>query len=164
MSDDYSKSIYDDCDYLNFVFKEGLRFDDPVIESFTYHAIEDCELTGVKVSKGDRFHINVQYAHYNPEQWHRPEEFLPERFDPSNELFYKPGTKEVRHPKAYIPFTFGTRSCLGQTLARLELKVLLCRLLTKVELEINPELLWNEKLRYNILEGRHLFGKITSKK
>ena len=157
------KSICDECDYLNFVLKESLRIHSPVVQSLTYKPLEDCEICGVKLCKGDRIEINTQFPHYNPEQWHRPEEFLPERFDPQNELFYKPGTNELRHPKAFIPFTFGKRNCLGQTLARLELKVLLCRFLTKVEFEINPELMANGKLRYSILEGRHLYGKITNK-
>ena len=161
---DQFKSVYNECDYLNFVIKEGLRMDAPAIESITYHAVEDCELTGVKICKGDRLEINNQYPHYNPEQWHRPEEFLPERFDPSNELFYKPGTKESRHPKSYIPFTFGTRNCLGQTLAKLELKVLLCRFLTKFDFEIKDEIMQNDKCRFHILDGSHLYGRITNKK
>ena len=158
------KSIYDESDYLNYVIKESQRIDNPVIVSITYQALEDCEVTGVKISKGDRLEFNIQHSHYNPEQWHRPEEFLPERFDPQDELFFKPGTNEPRHPKSYIPFTFGPRNCLGQSLAKLELKVLLCRFLTKVDFEVRQDQIENDKWRYHILEGRHLYGKITNKK
>ena len=158
------KTAYDQSDYLNYVMKESQRIDNPTIASITYQAVEDCEITGVQISKGDRLEMNIMHTHHNPEQWHRPEEFLPERFDPHDELFFKPGTKEVRHPKSYIPFIFGPRNCLGQSLARMELKVLLCRFLTTVEFEIKDELMQNSKLRYHVLEGRHLYGKITSKK
>ena len=158
------KSIYDESDYLNYVIKETLRMDSPVVASLPYLAVENCEIAGVKIPKGQPVELNVQSPHYNPDQWHRPEEFLPERFDPQNELFYKPGTNEPRHPKSYHPFTFGLRNCLGQTLARIELKVLLCRFLTKVDFEVKQEQIENEKWRYHILEGRHLYGKITNKK
>ena len=159
--DEY-KTIYNECDYLTFVLKESLRVDSPAIEGIPYLTVKDCELAGVKISKGERVGISIAYPHYDPEQWQKPEEFLPERFDPENDLFYKPGTKESRHPKSYIPFTFGIRNCLGQTLAKLELKVLLSRFLTKVEYEIKDELIEND-YRYNLLDGRHLFGKITKK-
>lgn len=100
------------------------------------------------------------FPHYNLEQWHRPEEFLPERFDPNNsELFFKPGTTELRHPKSFIPFTFGPRNCLGQTLARLELKVLLSRFLTRVDYKIKDDQMEND-YRYSIMEARHLYGEI----
>ena len=157
------KSIYDECDYLNYVLKESLRLDPPVIHSLTYKPVEDCEICGVKIFKGDRIEINTQFPHYNPEQWHRPEEFLPERFDPQDALFFKPGTTELRHPKSLAPFTFGSRNCLGQTLAKLEIKVLLCRFLTKLDFEIQDSLLQNDKLRYNITDGRHLYGTIINK-
>ena len=157
------KSIYNECDYLNFVLKESLRIDSPIAETISYEAVKDCEITGVKIPKGEKVGINIAYPHYDPKQWQRPEEFLPERFDPEDKLFYKPGTKENRHPKSLIPFTFGMRNCLGQTLAKLELKVLLSRFLTKVEYEIKDELVQND-YRYNVFDGRHLYGKITKKK
>ena len=158
------KTIYDESDYLNYVIKESQRIDNPVIASIIYQAVEDCEITGVKITKGDRLKMNMLYPHYNPEQWHRPEEFLPERFDPQNELFFKPGTKEARHPKSYFPFGFGPRICLGQILAKIELKVVLSRFLTKVDFEVRQEHMENDKWRYYIHEGRHLYGKITNKK
>ena len=160
---DQYKSKYEECDYLNYVAKEGLRYDPPAVFSIPYVALEDCEIANVKIPKGHKIEVNTVYSHYNPEQWHRPDEFIPERFDPESELFFKPGTKELRHPKSYIPFSFGPRNCLGQTLAKLELKVILSRFVSKVEYEINEELMIND-YRYNVIDGKHLYGKITSKK
>ena len=68
--------------------------------------------------------LNVRGAHLNPLQWHYPMTFKPERFDPNSPLFLAPGGKP-RSPYAYLPFTIGPRSCLGQTLALAEIKVLL---------------------------------------
>ena len=157
------KSIFNDCDYLNHVSKEAMRMDNATIQSVLYEVVEDCQITGVRLFKGEAIGMNIAYPHYDPNQWRRPEEFLPERFDPENELFYKPGTKEARHPKSFIPFTFGIRNCLGQTLAKLEVKVILARFLTKVEYEISKNDFENN-FRYSIYDVRSVFGTITSRK
>ena len=98
------KCVFNDCDYLNYVCKEAMRVDNSTIQSVLYEVLEECEITGVKLFKGESVGMNILYPHFDPNQWRRPEEFLPERFDPENELFYKPGSKEIRHPKSFIPF------------------------------------------------------------
>ena len=156
-------SIFNDCDYLNYVCKEAMRFDNATIQTPLYEVVEECEITGVKLFKGENIGINIAYPHYDPNQWRKPEEFLPERFDPENELFFKPGTNEIRHPKSFIPFSFGIRNCLGQILAKLEVKVILARFLTKVDYEISKNDSENN-FRYSVYDVRSLFGTIIPKK
>ena len=85
-----------------------------------------------------------------------PEEFIPERFDPENEYYFKPNSnkKEARDPKSYIPFSFGIRNCAGQTLAKLESRVILSRVLTTLKLDINEEQLnlKNNKIGYLLID------------
>ena len=107
--------------------------------------------------------INTIIPHHNNEEWHNPTEFIPERFDPESKYFFKPGTKESRDPKSYVPFTFGIRNCAGQTLAKLEAKVILSRIVTCVEYEIDKSLLENETARFNIFSQMTIKGKITKK-
>jgi cytochrome P450 len=58
--------------------------------------------------------IDMYHLHRNPKDWVRPEEFIPERFDPKSEFFLRAdGTK--RHPMAFGPFLGGKRVCLGKT-------------------------------------------------
>lgn len=54
--------------------------------------------------------------HRNPEQWQRPTEFLPERFDNSDPLSLTPDGQK-RHPLSFAPFFGGRRICLGKTFA-----------------------------------------------
>ncbi|KAK3372730.1 cytochrome P450 [Podospora didyma] len=66
--------------------------------------------------------IPALYAvHTNPEHWHDPFRFDPERWD-TNEV------KNDRHRAAYIPFATGARGCIGFNFALLEVKVLLSEL------------------------------------
>ncbi|KAI6776894.1 hypothetical protein HG530_000839 [Fusarium avenaceum] len=57
-------------------------------------------------------------AHHDPELWHRPGEFLPERFlitDPQDPLFPP--------PNGWRSFSAGPRNCIGQNLVYLEAKL-----------------------------------------
>lgn len=70
--------------------------------------------------------IPALYAiHTNPNVWRDPFRFDPDRWT----------TDEVknRHRCAYIPFTTGPRGCIGFNFALLEVKILLCELVTRYE-------------------------------
>ena len=68
--------------------------------------------------------------HKNPKEWQRPEEFLPDRFDPNSPLYLTPGGKK-RHIMSFIPWGSGKRICLGKTLAESQLKILITYLTQK---------------------------------
>ena len=109
--------------------------------------------------------ISLIYPSLNSEQWHEPAEFIPERFDPESEYFYKPsGKNEVRHPKAYHPFSYGLRNCPGQTLAKLQFKVLLTRIITKCEYELDKEVMDAAISRFSQFDNFKLSGMITKLK
>ncbi|KAJ4423726.1 hypothetical protein N0V82_001612 [Gnomoniopsis sp. IMI 355080] len=70
--------------------------------------------------------------HHDPRYWHEPERFLPERWLASpGDALYAGNTKG-----AWRPFEHGPRSCIGQTLALLELKIAL--VLTVREVHVVP--------------------------
>ena len=72
-----------------------------------------------------RIGIDIISAHYNSEEWIDPFRFIPERFDSTSKYFLKPNSTKSRSPYAFVPFSQGSRSCPEQTLAMLELKVIL---------------------------------------
>lgn len=60
-----------------------------------------------------------QAIHRDPAYWHRPDDFLPERWvAPDGHALYP-------NKGAYRPFSQGPRNCIGQELAMIEMKVIL---------------------------------------
>ena len=155
------KDIYENWDYLNYVIKETLRIDGPATQALLYNFKKDTTICGVPFSKGQKIYPNVLYSHYNPKEWHEPRSFIPERFDPESKYFFKPDTdNQARHPKSFIPFGFGPRNCMGQSLAKLEAKVVLSRILTTVDYEIDQDLLDNDYVSFSIISQFKLLGMI----
>ena len=106
--------IYD-CNYLSYVVAETLRLDASVPFSSRLTITEDVTLEcGYKLKQGHSFAIHIHYLHHNPSQWITPEEFIPERFDPTSPYYLTPDGKK-RHPMSYGPFLGGRRICLGKT-------------------------------------------------
>ena len=153
---DEIRDVIHNCDYLAYVIKESLRYDTPGPLTLTYKAFEDVTVRGVDIPKGQELTIGIYYNHFNPKQWHRPTEFLPERFDPESELFCKPGTKSRRHPKSFNSFSMGKRKCIGQSLAMLSAKVVIVRILTTINYDIIPDLLNREKACFDMFSATDL--------
>ena len=77
----------------------------------------------LRVKKGDRVRILNWALHTHSDQWQRPHEFLPERFDPESDLYLTPSGKK-RNPVCWVPFSSGKRICFGKTFAEANLKFL----------------------------------------
>ena len=146
--------------------KEGHRIDPPSNSTLAYYAKEDIEICGVKFSKGSLLEVNSLCNHYNSNEWQSPEKFIPERFDPESEHYYKPKLdsikKESRNPKSFIPFGFGIRNWAGQALARIESKIILSRIVSKIKYEIDKDLLDNDYARFCLLSNFDLKGKVVA--
>jgi cytochrome P450 family 110 len=69
----------------------------------------------------------IYLAHRRPDRWPAPEVFRPERF-----LGARPGAYD------FLPFGGGVRRCLGMAFALYEMKVVLARVLSSVELRLAP--------------------------
>jgi cytochrome P450 len=150
-------------DYLTYVVKETLRMDNSAYFSIKYIAKQDIQIKGVPLRKGTLISFNTLGHSFSHKQWQRPTEFLPERFDPEDPLFSLPGGKGMRHPLAWCPFTAGQRSCPGQTMALLEMKVILARVLMRCEYSIRQDLLDNDKAMFGMHSQMDVIGDIRLK-
>lgn len=79
------------------------------------------EIGNYTFKKGEKFGVSMMGLHFNSNEWQRPYEFLPERFDPNSDLFLTPAGKK-RNPFSFFSFSGGRRICLGKTLAEYKLK------------------------------------------
>ena len=100
---------------LNHFLKESLRLDPPSSNSVMYSAYERVTICGVDIPKGTKMNLSVRAANRNSEQWIRPTEFIPDRFNSDSPYFLTPNGG-TRAPTSYFPFSLGPRNCVGQAL------------------------------------------------
>ncbi|GAB0087945.1 Cytochrome P450 [Sergentomyia squamirostris] len=114
-----------DMKYLEMVIKESLRMTPPVpiIGRKTTEAIT---VAGVRIPAGANISISMYAMHNSPEFYPNPTKFDPERFTVEN--------SKDRHPFCYIPFSAGSRNCIGQKFAMLEMKMTIAKILMNFKL------------------------------
>ncbi|MEV4421491.1 cytochrome P450 [Patulibacter sp. NPDC049589] len=90
---------------------ESVRWASPV-KHFTRRAEEDYVLRGQQIRKGDRFMVLYQSANRDADVFDQPDAFDMER-----------------RPNRHLGFGYGPHQCIGQHVAKLELKIMLEELL-----------------------------------
>lgn len=111
--------------YLDMVIKETLRIN-PSVPIIGRRSAGDMLIDGVSIPKGMDFGILIYALHNDPDLYPDPARFDPERF--SEEASAK------RPPYSYIPFSVGSRNCIGQRYAMLEIKTMLVKLVANYRL------------------------------
>jgi len=90
--------------YTRAVIDETLRVRGPVAV-IARDVVQDDNLLGFKVHRGDTVLPYFYGAHRHPAYWERPEQFMPERFLSENSA--------GRDRWCYLPFSSGQRVCIG---------------------------------------------------
>ncbi|OXR41277.1 Cytochrome P450-terp [Nocardia cerradoensis] len=134
--------VKSDPSLIPHLVNESLRIVSPV-KQFTRMALSDYELRGQKIKAGDRLMMLFQSGNRDAE------------------VFDNPDTFDIdRRPNKHIAFGYGPHMCIGQHLAKLELKVMLEELLprlAKVEVTGTPKM-----IQTNFVGGlRHLPVRLT---
>jgi cytochrome P450 len=110
------------------VAMETLRLLPPIWSNERRAALED-EIDGWHIPKGSTVVLSPYIVQRHPKFWEQPNDFLPERFLQQNPL---------SHRYAYFPFGGGQRSCVGNHLAMVQLKIALGTLLSQYRIELAP--------------------------
>ncbi|EDS33874.1 cytochrome P450 4C1 [Culex quinquefasciatus] len=106
--------------YLESVIKEAMRLFPPV-PFIGRKLVDDIEMNGTTIKAGQDFLVPIYAIHRNPKVYPDPERFDPERFSDTAE--------SRRGPYDYIPFSAGSRNCIGQRYAMMEMKTTLIKLI-----------------------------------
>ncbi|CAM9507096.1 unnamed protein product, partial [Ectocarpus fasciculatus] len=85
----------------------------------------------VTIPKGANVMIPMFLMNRDPEIWDRQNEFLPERFEGKGDF--------TSAKDGFFPFGYGSRTCIGNTLAQMEVAVFLSHLLRRYTIEPDPK-------------------------
>ncbi|EMD93211.1 hypothetical protein COCC4DRAFT_70767 [Bipolaris maydis ATCC 48331] len=122
--------------YMLAVFDEVLRLLPPV--GFGIPRMvpqEGLVVDGQLVPSGTRVSVFHLAAARSPRNFHKPDEFLPERWL-KEEKIQSMFDNDVQ--SASLPFSVGPRSCIGRNMAYLEMRLVLSQLLWNFDISLDP--------------------------
>jgi cytochrome P450 len=91
-------------------------------------AADDLAIAGVRIRKGTLIAWSPYLSGRDPEVWHEPLRFDPDRFDVLDD------EQRARTDEAWVPFGRGPHMCLGFALAQLELTLVTARVAQRLDL------------------------------
>jgi cytochrome P450 len=116
--------------------EELLRFDTPA-PMFERWVLEDVELDGVTIPRGQELALQFAAANRDPAAFERPDEIVLDR-----------------SPNRYLSFGAGIHYCLGAPLAKLEFEILFAAILRRMpELQLVEEPAWKPRFVLRGLES-----------
>jgi cytochrome P450 len=102
-------------DYTFLCVKEAFRLGAPFTFLPELMSKEDIEIGEYQLKKESLIYVDIPYIHRNPEQWQKPNEFVPERFI-GNHPMAKTPSGHTRHVLSYVPFYAGERRCPAENM------------------------------------------------
>lgn len=111
--------------YLDAVCKETLRIYPVGMLTFPRVVQEPMELMGYQLEPGQVLMGCIYLMHQREDVYPKPRQFKPERFLEQEFSAYE-----------FFPFGGGKRRCIGEALARLEMKLVLGTIISQYELEL----------------------------
>jgi cytochrome P450 len=108
------QALRDDHSMIEQAIEEGLRWQPPLM-SFGRTTIVDAEIEGVAVPAGTLVNLVVGIANRDPQRWENPDVF---------DIY--------REPQGHLAFGSGAHVCLGIHFARMELRVAMEQVLTRL--------------------------------
>ncbi|XP_052275575.1 cytochrome P450 2F3-like [Dreissena polymorpha] len=115
--------------YVEAVILETLRIGSIVPLGVPHFVKEDVSFRGFLIPKGTTVIAILSSVHHDPSVFSDPYAFRPERFLDESGLVLQPSEQ-------VIPFSMGQRSCIGESIARIELFLYVTRIVQNVEFKL----------------------------
>lgn len=122
-----STEIFDDLKYLRACLDESQRLI-PTFGGMARVLENDIVLSGYRVPAGTLIGMNMMVITKNKRYFSNPEQYIPERWQ----------TDEI-HKFAFLPFGHGKRTCIGKTLAQMEMICLIAEIIRNFKVEYHYE-------------------------
>ncbi|CAK4383767.1 unnamed protein product [Aphanomyces euteiches] len=126
--------------YTQAVIHEALRLNSVVIMTMLRNSQDNdtipmSDASTVFIPKGTNINLNMAAMHRNPKYWKDPDSFIPARFIEGStewdaDLDLRGGKP---HAFYFMPFSAGSKNCIGQRFAMAELQVIVATLVSKFD-------------------------------
>ena len=126
---DPEKRDYDSAEYMSRFIKENLRLLGPFQSTLPRYCTKTCKIGGYKIHKGSFVCVRMDLFHTDPAIYNKPFDLNPERF--ADKKTVDKATRNLSN----IPFYTGRRSCIGQYLGEMLIKIVLRTALTVFEVQ-----------------------------
>jgi cytochrome P450 len=93
--------------------------------------LEDDEVDGVEIKKGEDIGAFIYGLHRNPAYWENPNSFDPNRFSAEN--------KKKHTPHSFLPFGGGPRMCIGKNFAQMQMQFIFAMLIKRYKFVLSPD-------------------------
>jgi cytochrome P450 len=115
----------------------------------------DAEIGGYHLPAKSLLFLSQYLVHRHPEFWEKPNEFIPERFDPVNPH------EATRH--AYLPFGGGTRQCIGSQFAMMEACFIMAMLVQRFDVSALHQTVIEPKFSTTIQPSAPMYVRISER-
>ena len=118
--------------YFHATIYEILRFSSLAPFGFPRATLRDTKVDGLKIPKATQVIVNIWAIHNDESEWDNPQEFNPKRFLDGDGKFVS-GMND-----SFFGFGAGKRQCFGEAIAKMELFIILSRLVRDFTMSTVP--------------------------
>ncbi|GAB7352918.1 hypothetical protein MBLNU459_g3503t1 [Dothideomycetes sp. NU459] len=141
--------------YVQACMEETMRLYPPVIGLLWRVPPQGGGIVGGDfIPEGTSVNVNLFAMFQNPAYFHRPHDFVPERWLPDAPAEFAHDLKS-----AFRPFSVGTMNCLGQNLANGEARLILAKMFWHLDLKVDVRTSaeWLDQKSWTVYEKKPLY-------